>query len=50
MCADKCPLYLARLIYDITINILEINLRLAESFAALIKGAIVDLSKAGLVA
>ncbi len=29
----------ARMIYDITINILETNLRLAESFAALMKGA-----------
>jgi pyruvate, orthophosphate dikinase len=31
----------ARIIYDITINILETNLRLAESFAALMKGAYV---------
>jgi pyruvate,orthophosphate dikinase len=29
----------ARLIYDITINILETNLRLAESFASLMRGA-----------
>ena len=33
---------LSRLIYDITINILETNLRLAESFAALMKGANAD--------
>ncbi len=31
----------ARMIYDITVNILETNLRLAESFAALMKGATV---------
>ena len=34
----------ARLIFDITINILETNLRLAESFASLMRGTAVNFT------
>jgi hypothetical protein len=37
----------ARLIYDITINILETNLRLAESFASFMRGIAVNLTSKG---